>query len=119
MDLADKRILLAEDNEINREIVVGLLEMKGASVDAAEDGRRALEMFCASAPDTYDLILMDIQMPRLNGYEAAARRVPILALTADAFPEDALLARRYGMNEHISKPVAAEQLYQAVRRWLL
>lgn len=129
VDLADKRILLAEDNEINREIVVGLLEMKGASVDAAEDGRRALEMFCASAPDTYDLILMDIQMPRLNGYEAAAairardradaRRVPILALTADAFPEDALLARRYGMNEHISKPVAAEQLYQAVRRWLL
>ena len=129
VDLADKRILLAEDNEINREIVVGLLEMKGASVDAAEDGRRALEMFCASAPDTYDLILMDIQMPRLNGYEAAAairardradaRRVPILALTADAFPEDALLARRYGMNEHSSKPVAAEQLYQAVRRWLL
>ena len=129
VDLADKRILLAEDNEINREIVISLLEMKGASVDAAEDGRRALEMFCASAPDTYDLILMDIQMPRLNGYEAAAairardradaRRVPILALTADAFPEDALLARRYGMNEHISKPVAAEQLYQAVRRWLL
>ncbi|WP_302737549.1 ATP-binding protein [uncultured Desulfovibrio sp.] len=127
--LDGKRILLAEDNEINREIVVGLLEMKGASVDAAEDGQRALEMFCASAPDTYDLILMDIQMPRLNGYEAAAairardradaRRVPILALTADAFPEDALLARRYGMNEHISKPVAAEQLYQAVGRWLL
>ena len=127
--LDGKRILLAEDNEINREIVVGLLEMKGASVDAAEDGQRALEMFCASAPDDYDLILMDIQMPRLNGYEAAAairardradaRRVPILALTADAFPEDALLARRYGMNEHISKPVAAEQLYQAVRRWLV
>lgn len=127
--LEGKRILLAEDNEINREIVVGLLEMKGASVDAAEDGQRALEMFCASAPDDYDLILMDIQMPRLNGYEAAAairardradaRRVPILALTADAFPEDALLARRYGMNEHISKPVAAEQLYQAVRRWLV
>lgn len=127
--LDGKRILLAEDNEINREIVVGLLEMKGASVDAAEDGQRALEMFCASAPDTYDLILMDIQMPRLNGYEAAAairardradaRRVPILALTADAFPEDALLARRYGMNEHISKPVAAEQLYHAVGRWLL
>lgn len=127
--LDGKRILLAEDNEINREIVVGLLEMKGASVDAAEDGQRALEMFCASAPDDYDLILMDIQMPRLNGYEAAAairardradaRRVPILALTADAFPEDALLARRYGMNEHISKPVAAEQLYQAVGRWLL
>lgn len=127
--LDGKRILLAEDNEINREIVVGLLEMKGASVDAAEDGQRALEMFCASAPDTYDLILMDIQMPRLNGYEAAAairardradaRRIPILALTADAFPEDALLARRYGMNEHISKPVAAEQLYHAVGRWLL
>lgn len=129
VDLAGKRILLAEDNEINREIVISLLEMKGASVDAAEDGQRALEMFCASEPDTYDLILMDIQMPRLNGYEAAAairardradaRRIPILALTADAFPEDALLARRYGMNEHISKPVAAEQLYQAVGRWLL
>ncbi len=128
-NLEGKRILLAEDNEINREIVVSLLEMKGAAVDKAEDGQRALEMFCASAPDDYDLILMDIQMPRLNGYEAAAairardradaRRVPILALTADAFPEDALLARRYGMNEHISKPVAAEQLYQAVGRWLL
>ena len=128
-NLEGKRILLAEDNEINREIVVSLLEMKGAAVDKAEDGQRALEMFCASAPDDYDLILMDIQMPRLNGYEATAairardradaRRVPILALTADAFPEDALLARRYGMNEHISKPVAAEQLYQAVGRWLL
>lgn len=128
-NLEGKRILLAEDNEINREIVVSLLEMKGAAVDKAEDGQRALEMFCASAPDDYDLILMDIQMPRLNGYEAAAairardradaRRIPILALTADAFPEDALLARRYGMNEHISKPVAAEQLYQAVGRWLL
>ena len=119
------KALIVEDDRILSNNICESLKHK-FDMTQAFDGEEGLERL---ARESFDVIILDVMMPRLNGYEAAAairardradaRRVPILALTADAFPEDALLARRYGMNEHMSKPVAAEQLYQAVRRWLL
>ena len=126
--LNGKRILLAEDNDINREIAIELLNMKNVEVDAVENGKRALEAFEASAPGDYDLILMDIQMPVMNGYDAAAairaldrqdaRTIPICALTADAFAADAARARSMGMNEHISKPIDMNHFYEVLLKWL-
>ena len=117
-----KRILLAEDNEINREVALSLLEDTRASVDCACDGLEALEMFEKSPG--YDLILMDIQMPRLDGLSAArriraleepaGRRVPIIAMTANAFKEDVRASLEAGMDGHIAKPIDINEFMQAL-----
>lgn len=120
-DFSGRKILLAEDNELNKEIATELLEMVGAKVEHAENGQKAIEMFEASALGYYDLILMDIQMPVLGGYEATAAirklnrmdagEIPIFAMTANAFAEDVSKALAAGMNGHIAKPINTNQLY--------
>ena len=126
--LAGRRVLLVEDNQLNREIAAELLEMQGLAVDEAENGRLAVERFEASAPGEYDCILMDIQMPVMDGYQAAeairslrrpdAGTVPILALTADAFASDIGRAHSAGMNDHVAKPIEIERLLEALQRWI-
>ena len=123
-----RRFLLVEDNEINREIACELLEDAGAAVEWAGNGQEALDLFRASAPGRYDLILMDIQMPVMNGCDAArairslsrpdAAAVPILAMSANAFAEDIAASREAGMNEHITKPLDIPRLMDALSRWL-
>ena len=108
-------ILAAEDNELNAEILKALLTMEGADCVICEDGQKIVDAFVGAKPGTYDLILMDIQMPNVNGYEATktirasahpeAKSIPIVAMTANAFAEDVLNARQAGMDGHISKPV--------------
>ena len=125
--LAGRRALLAEDNELNREIAVELLSMTGMEVDCAGDGREAVQMF-AEKGDCYDLILMDVQMPVMDGYEATrvirasghprAGSIPILAMTADAFHEDVVKAREAGMNGHLAKPIDPDRLYQAIESFI-
>ena len=114
------RILLTEDNELNQEIAVAILEGAGFTTDVAENGQVAVEMLSSSQPGYYQLVLMDVQMPVMNGYEAtrAIRRlenrkladIPILAMTANAFEEDKQEALRSGMNGHIAKPINIELL---------
>ena len=128
VDLTGKKLLLVEDNELNREIAVELLAMHGLLVDTAENGRIAVERFSACAPEEYACILMDIQMPVMNGYQASeairrleredARTIPILALTANAFASDVGKAHSAGMNDHIAKPIDVEQLIGTIQRWL-
>ncbi len=123
-----KRILLAEDNALNAEIAIEILGMADLTVEHAEDGRQALEMFQRSAPGYYNLIFMDIQMPAMNGYESTrairaldrpdAASIPILAMTANAFTEDVEAALKSGMNGHIAKPLDFGQLSQALKKWL-
>lgn len=122
--LSGKHILAAEDNELNSEILVELLGMAGASCDMAENGKVALEKFQQSEPGQYDLILMDVQMPVMNGYEAVreiracghplAKTIPIIAMTANAFAEDIKNALDAGMDAHVSKPVNLELLGHVV-----
>ena len=120
-DLTGRRILLVEDNLINREIVLGLLEGRGLTIDVATDGLAAIDQF-RRAP--CDLILMDVQMPVMDGLEATRRireldpMVPIIALTANAFPEDVAKTRAVGMNAHLSKPIDLEQLLRVLYRFL-
>lgn len=121
-DFTGRRILLVEDNEFNREIAQEFLEMTGATVECAEDGSRAVELFTASKPGQYDIILMDVQMPVMDGYEATrsirasehpdAKSIPILAMTANAFSEDVAAAVASGMNGHIAKPIDVSVLYR-------
>ncbi len=127
--LFGKRVLLAEDNELNREIAVELLKMQGMIVETAENGKIALDAFKASEPGYYDVILMDIQMPVMNGYDATAairhtnrgdaRTIPILALTANAFTTDVGKSRIMGMNDHIAKPIDVGHLIEVLTRWLV
>lgn len=114
-----KRILLAEDNELNREISNEILKDEGFLIENAEDGAIAVEKVKNSKPGYYDLILMDVQMPNLNGYEATRRirelggalgKIPIIAVTANAFEEDKRIEKEAGMNGHISKPIRVEEL---------
>lgn len=126
--LAGTRVLLAEDNQLNKEIAVELLGMMGIETDCAENGAEAVELFASSAIGAYSMILMDIRMPKMNGYEATRmiRRmgredsltIPIVAMTADAFKKDEQLAREAGMNEHLSKPVSVERLTQVLLYFL-
>ena len=122
VDFHGKRILLVEDNELNREIAVELLGAEtGAEIEEAEDGQRAVEIFRESEIGHFDLILMDIQMPRMDGYAATrairsmnrpdARTVPILAMTANAFAEDAEKSLKVGMDAHIPKPLEIDTVY--------
>lgn len=122
--LEKKHILLAEDVIINAEIMKEILNVKGAIIDHAEHGRKALEMFEASDIGYYDAVLMDIRMPEMDGLEATkkirslnredAARVPIIAMTANAFDEDVQRSLQAGMNAHLSKPVEPERLYQTL-----
>jgi signal transduction histidine kinase/DNA-binding response OmpR family regulator len=119
-------LLLAEDNELNREIACELLEDAGFTVETAENGAIAIEMLEASPAHYYDLILMDIQMPILNGYEACRRirelsdpekaSIPVLAMTANAFDEDRQRALDAGMNGHLSKPIQIDTVCDAIRQ---
>lgn len=123
-----KSVLLAEDNELNKEIAVELLHMLGIQSDCVENGAAAVERFSRSEPGTYDMILMDIQMPQMNGYEACrrirsmdrpdSRTIPIVAMTADAFKKDVQAAREAGMDEHLAKPISIERLKQILARFL-
>lgn len=123
-----KRVLLAEDNALNAEITVELLRMMGIETDCTTDGAEVTERFANTAPGTYDLILMDIQMPKMDGYEAArairamerpdAQTIPIVAMTADAFKRDRQSAYEAGMNEHLSKPISVDRLAFVMKQFL-
>lgn len=120
VDLAGKHILAAEDNKLNAEILSYMIEDMGAVIDLAVNGQQAVDMFAASQPGTYDLILMDILMPVMDGYTASrtirmlshpdARTIPIIALTANAFTEDIAKSTEAGMDAHITKPIDVEKL---------
>lgn len=128
VDYGQYRLLLVEDNELNREIAIELLSQTGVQIETAENGLRAVEAFENSPEGYYDLIFMDIQMPVMNGYDAARkiRQLPrkdaesiwIIAMTANAFVEDIRLSKEAGMNEHCSKPVDADRLHEILRKRL-
>lgn len=127
-ELCGRHVLLAEDNELNREIVIELLTARGILIDPAENGEQAVEKFQDSKPGYYDAILMDIQMPVMDGYEATAKirrlkradagTIPVIALTANAFVSDISKARNVGMNDHIAKPIDIEHLIHVLKKWL-
>ena len=127
-DFAGKHVLLAEDNELNREIAVEILNAYGFEVDTAENGAIAVEKVCTAAPGQYDLVLMDVQMPIMDGYTATRRirelenpalaGIPILAMTANAFDEDRRNALECGMNGFLSKPIVIADLVQEMRKVL-
>ena len=126
ISLKGMHILLAEDNEMNMEIARFVLENQGAEVTGVWNGRQAVQTFMASQPGQFDLILMDVMMPVMNGLEATrhiramsrpdARTVPIFAMTANAFADDAERSREAGMNEHLTKPLDAGRLMAAIQR---
>ena len=123
-DIDGRHILLAEDININAEITEMLLKMRGVKTDHAENGRRALEMFEESREGYYDAILMDVRMPVMDGLDATqkiraleradAKKIPIIAMTANAFDEDVQLSLQAGMDAHLSKPVDADHLYETL-----
>ena len=123
-DFSGKTFLVVEDNELNLEIAQEFLVSAGAAVEYAQNGELGVGMFAASPEFYYDLILMDVQMPVMNGYTATRRiraldgkdaaGVPVLAMTADAFTEDVEMSREAGMNGHLAKPLNMEWLYQVI-----
>ncbi len=127
-DFSGRRILLVEDNDLNREIAREVLEMVGLTVEEAENGKIAVDRFSASEVGYYGMVLMDIQMPVMNGYDAAAAiralkrpdalRVPIIAMTANAFVEDIQAAKAAGMNEHLAKPIDFDALSSVLKKYL-
>lgn len=125
--IAGRRLLVAEDNELNREIAVYLLQEAGAMVDQAADGKEAVEMFAASAPGTYDAVLMDVMMPELDGLSATRAirgmdrpdaQLPIIAMTANLFDEDVAACLAAGMDAHIPKPLEAGRMIKTIAEWL-
>jgi len=118
--------LVVEDNELNMEIARCILEDSGMEVTCAVDGQEAVEIFKKSAPDYFGVIYMDIMMPRMNGLDAArtiremkrrdARRVPIIAMSANSFAEDIINSRMAGMNVHLAKPLDAEKMIVALKK---
>ncbi len=127
-DFSGKRVLLVEDNELNREIAVELLSHIGVAVEQAEDGQIAVNMVKNNPPGYYNLIFMDIQMPVMDGYEASRRirnigredtaHIPIVAMSANAFDDDIRDAQDAGMNDHVAKPVEVPKLLEALEKWL-
>ena len=123
-----KKTLLVEDNEMNREIAIDILEEEGFIIDTAENGTIAVEKVKNSKPGDYDLILMDIQMPVMDGYEATRQiraiedmqlsNITIIAMTANAFEEDKVAAIDAGMNDHLSKPMDVKMLKSVLARYL-
>ena len=123
--LQGMRFLCAEDSELNTEILIELLKIEGAECTICENGEEILEAFEQSAPGDYDMILMDVQMPVMNGYEATkairrsshelAKKIPIIAMTANAFSEDIQHSLAAGMNAHVSKPVEMRVLEKTIR----
>ncbi len=126
-DFSSKRILLVEDIEINREIIIAILEDTKMTIDVAENGIEALKIITAN-PDSYDLIFMDIQMPEMDGYVATtqiraldipkAKTIPIIAMTANAFKEDVEKCLNVGMNDHLGKPIDFDDLLAKLRKYL-
>lgn len=126
-DIYGMRILLAEDNELNAEIVEVMLKEKGVDVTLAVDGKQAVKIFCDNPFDTFDAILMDIMMPVMNGYEATkeirhlnrkdAKTIPIIAVTANAFEEDKQKAIEAGMNDHVPKPIDIGTLMEILSKY--
>ena len=127
-DYSGRRVLLVEDNELNQEIATELLGMTGVQIEVANDGKEAVDKFSAAPEGYYDIVFMDIQMPVMDGYEAArqiralpredARSVWIVAMTANAFVEDVRLSQEAGMNDHVSKPVDLDRLMEILRERL-
>ena len=123
-----KRVLVVEDNELNRKIAAQVIEDEGILTECAIDGLEAVKKVREAPEHYFDLILMDVQMPGLNGYQAAEQirglgrcdtsAVPILAMTANAFAEDVQLAKNTGMNEHIAKPLDLNKLNDVLKQWL-
>lgn len=126
IDFNGKSVLLVEDNELNREIAIEILTEEGLIVEDADDGTKAVEMLKEKGPEYYDFILMDIQMPEMNGYEAtrAIREmypdadIPIIALSANAFAEDRVASMEAGMNDHVAKPIDVEELFNVLAKYL-
>ena len=129
MDLHGLHVLLAEDNDLNAEIAATLLEETGMMVTRAADGKSALTQFCNTAPGTFDLILMDIMMPEMNGYETTkairnlperldGKEIPIIAMTANAFAEDIQAALNAGMDDHVAKPVDMSILISVITKYI-
>ena len=126
-DLAGVKILMAEDNDLNAEIAMVQLEELGIHITRASDGKEALKIFASNQPGTFDVIFMDIMMPKMNGYEATkairalqnrpdARTIPIIALTANAFAEDVQASLDAGMNDHLSKPIVMDEVVKTIAR---
>ena len=123
-----KRLLLVEDNELNREIAIELLSEYGFVVDMAENGKQTVEKIVGSKPGDFDLVLMDVQMPIMDGYEATRRireledpalaSIPILAMTANAFDEDRRAALACGMNGFLSKPIDIKKVVETLQEML-
>ena len=126
VNLTGVNVLLAEDNELNAEIATVQLEEFGMNVERAVDGKNAVEIFRNHPEGTFDVILMDIMMHEMNGYEAAktirsmdrkdAKAIPIIAMTANAFTEDRIRAKEAGMDEHVAKPVDMELLIKVIHK---
>ena len=127
--LEGRNILLAEDNDLNAEIAAALLEEQGMIVTRTVDGKSALAQFCNTAPGTFDLILMDIMMPEMNGYETTkairnlserpdGKEIPIIAMTANAFAEDVQAALNAGMDDHVAKPVDMRILISVITKYI-
>lgn len=129
IDLTGKRALLAEDNELNAEIGMEILGLTGIAVERAVDGIEAVDLVNDRPDDYFDIIFMDIQMPKMNGYDAArairamdrsyCKQVPIVAMTANAFAEDVHAAKTVGMNEHIAKPLDLNSLAKILKKWII
>ena len=129
MDLAGYRCLLVEDNELNAEIAAEILSESGLEIDLAHDGAEAVDMMAEAEDNKYALVLMDIQMPKMNGYDATrairamdrkyCKKVPIIAMTANAFAEDVEAAKTAGMNEHIAKPIDLNVLAGIISRYVV
>ena len=126
-DLAGVKILMAEDNDLNAEIAMVQLEELGMHITRASDGKEALKIFASNQPGTFDIIFMDIMMPKMNGYEATkairtlqnrpdARTIPIIAMTANAFAEDVQASLDAGMNGHLSKPIVIDEVVKTIAR---
>ena len=127
VDLTGLNVLMAEDNDLNAEIAIVQLEELGMKITRAEDGEEAVKLFAENPQGTFDLILMDVMMPKLNGYEATkairslknrpdAESIPIIAMTANAFAEDVQLSLDAGMNGHLSKPIVIEEVIKTIAR---
>lgn len=127
-DFSGKRVLLVEDNELNQEIAITLLQMRNFQVECACNGQEAVDMFKEKEEGYYDIILMDIMMPIKNGLEATkeirhsdkgdAKKIPILAMSANAFSEDVAKSFAYGMNDHLVKPIEVKKMFEIISKYL-